>query len=97
MVDRGCTDMMQVFHNDLPKKDLVDTLRRKQKIYKELPVDRSGRDDPIGREFYRQAEERDQLVTFSFNLPNFQSIFSILQPRIRWGIRSTIVGIRGKL
>ena len=54
--------MMLAFENDPPKKDLVDTLRRKQKIYKELPVDRSGRDDPIGREFYRQAEELDKEV-----------------------------------
>ena len=54
--------MMLAYENDLPKKDLVDTLRRKQKIYKELPVDRSGRDDPIGREFYRQAEDRDKEV-----------------------------------
>ena len=76
LVDRGCTDMMMAYANDLPKKDLVDTLRRKQRIYKELPVDRSGRDDPIGREFYRQAEERDKLVSALYNFVSAANVNS---------------------
>ena len=55
--------MMTSYEGNAVQKDLVDTLRRKQKIYKELPRDRTGRDDPIGREFYRRAEQENEAVS----------------------------------
>ena len=58
--------MMTAYEGNAVQKDLVDTLRRKQKIYKELPRDRSGRDDPIGREFYRRAEQENEAVSIEF-------------------------------
>ena len=64
LTNRGCTDMMNAYDRNAVQKDLVDTLRRKQKIYKELPKDRSGRDDPIGREFYRRAEKEHEAVSW---------------------------------
>ena len=63
LTNRGCSDMMNAYNQNPVQKDLVDTLRRKQKIYKELPKDRSGRNDPIGREFYRRAEKEDEAVS----------------------------------
>ena len=54
---------MRAFRNDEQQQEMVQSLRRKQKIYKELAQDRSARDSLIGQQFYEAAEKLDQQVT----------------------------------
>ena len=54
---------MAAYRNDEEQRDLSASLRRKQKIYRELPRDRSGRDGMFGQHFYEAAEELDKKVT----------------------------------
>ena len=54
---------MAAYRNDEEQRDLSASLRRKQKIYRELPRDRSGRDGMFGQHFYEAAEELDKKVS----------------------------------
>ena len=53
---------MRAYRNDEQQQEMVQSLRRKQKIYKELAQDRSARDTLIGQQFYEAAEKLDQQV-----------------------------------
>ena len=60
---KGNCNAMRAFRNDEQQQEMVQSLRRKQKIYKELAQDRSARDSLIGQQFYEAAEKLDQQVT----------------------------------
>ena len=61
--EKGNTNAMAAYRNDEEQRDLSASLRRKQKIYRELPRDRSGRDGMFGQHFYEAAEKLDKQVS----------------------------------
>ena len=78
---------MRAYRNDEQQQEMVQSLRRKQKIYKELAQDRSARDTLIGQQFYEAAEKLDQQVhiieaQMAFSKIFLTNIFSLRRQRI---------------
>ena len=78
---------MRAYRNDEQQQEMVQSLRRKQKIYKELAQDRSARDTLIGQQFYEAAEKLDQQVNIieaqmAFSKIFLTNIFSLRRQRI---------------
>ena len=63
LASRGFQQQNIEWRNNQAGLELRDSFHRKQQIYKELPADRSGYNDPLRRTFYELAEQYHQRVS----------------------------------